>query len=254
MENTAESMYKYFLSIIRKERTTTISPQKWNEWMDSTLLDWVKTKLPTNQFNQKRIDDLEILKVLTDGQQYDIIKVVTDKENLFKIPYNTSELPSYMHGLSVAFEWKSPADSSETDGDGDSPSPILTPEAFEPEPTPVFRKTYRVGGKVFRSDNRVVIMDNPFRLPDDTTFVYFENRGSHIYAITKGENYTGMVLEYYKYPEKINYDPEGEDSTAGSFQLSQNQEVVELAARKYLERITDPRYQSYTQEQMSTPS
>lgn len=206
MENTAESMYKYFLQLIRKERTTTVSPDKWNEWINSTLLNWVKTKLPEQEFVQKRIDDLEAL-----YERYD----------QSGMPPKEWDLPSdYLHGIYAEF---------------------MIPGTSDYLP-----------GKILRSDNRTVYKQNPFRDNSDNTYVYFELREGTIYAVDD-ISYETIGLGYYKLPLQIIYDPNG-SSTAGSFRLSQNQEVVELAARKYLERITDPRHQSFSMEQMSTPS
>jgi hypothetical protein len=227
MENTAVSMYKYFLAIIRKERTTTIPPPKWNEWMNAVLIDWVKLKLPENEFMQKRLDDLEAIKVITDNNPTPYISPLSGYDNnIFPIPYKTDttskDFAEYMWGVSAQF----------VSDDGVS------------------------YGKVYRGDTRGPIKNNPFR-QTDSDFVYFETRSGLIVVKNVGTfvPYDKLILEYYKYPYKILYDPDDEgNSTAGSFQLTQNQEVVELAARKYLERITDPRYQSYTQEQISTPS
>ncbi len=134
MENTAESMYKYFLALIRKERTSTINPVKWNEWINAIVLDWVKTKLPENEFVQKRIDDLEAIKVRTNDVQFPFI-VSTDL-NSFPIPYeDINNYPRYLHGLSA--EFKTSATSS------------------------------TVYGKIMRSDNNGTYLNNPFRQTTD---------------------------------------------------------------------------------------
>lgn len=234
MENTAESMYKYFLFIIRKERTTVVSPSKWNEWINNILLNWVKTKLPENEFNQKRIDDLEVLHISTDGIVYDPIP--NDSLNIFSLPINSKIYPQYQWGLSAAFNLYDYSQGQ------DSVKSSLNKDKFGNNYT---------GGKILRTDNKVFTNNNPFRQPDYYQ-VYFEVRGNKVYLRPDDKIYNCMILDYYTYPDKIEYKP-GEDGTAGSFQLTQNQEIVELAARKYLERITDPRHQTYTMEQMSTP-
>ena len=59
--DTAEKMYRYFLAQVRKEHTVVISPTQWNDMINPYVLDWVKSKLPERDFNQKRIDDLHVL-------------------------------------------------------------------------------------------------------------------------------------------------------------------------------------------------
>ena len=43
--DTAEKMYRYFLSEIRKERTIVISPIEWTTFVNPVVVDWAKTKL-----------------------------------------------------------------------------------------------------------------------------------------------------------------------------------------------------------------
>ena len=100
---TAQELYEYFLVQIRKERNTTVSPTYWTNFVNPIVLDWVKTKLPTNEFSQKRIDDLESIKVLTNGLQYPYYPSVYEAGNIFKIPFAEEGYPAYMHGVSVQF-------------------------------------------------------------------------------------------------------------------------------------------------------
>ena len=217
MQQTAESIYKYFLSIIRKERSTVVTPDEFNLLYSSTTIDWIKGKLPTNEFNQKRIDDLQAIHVFTERIKYASIK------GKFVLP------DDYLYGLSASF--------SKCD--------------FGAENNPVVLST--ISGKILRSDIRNVIRDNPYRVPDENV-AYFDIQDNFVYLTSdNNEDYRCMNLEYYKYPEFLVYST-GDDSTTGSFSYSQNQEIAELAARKYLERVGDRRYQTYAGEQMSTPN
>ena len=235
--DTAEKLFKYFLQEVRKERTVVITPQAWTEFINPVILDWVKTKLPELEFNQKRIDDLEAIKVLTDGGQYPYIR---DAEtNVFVIPYSTDGYPSYLHGLSAEFGYIS--SEAEDDGQNDEQAAQAAVVALE----------YRTAGIILRSDNRVVRKKNPYRQPDDDTFIYFENRGGRIYSIPKEKEYNQLVLEYYRYPEEITFD--GTTGSTGSFMPTQNKEIMDLAVVQYLEVVESPRLQTAVPVKGSIP-
>lgn len=223
--DTAESMYKYFLSEIRKERTIVITPARWVEFINPIFIDWIKTKLPELEFNQKRIDDLEAIKVLTDGVSGAILTAVA--LNKFEIPFEHESLPKYMYGLSAEFGY----------------SLLAT------IPVTLARS---VAGKVMRSDRRVVYKNNPYRQPDDNLFIYFEQRGGFIYCIPENEVWNRLVLEYYSYPIEIEYDGIDVD-VPGSFQPIQNKEIIDMAVTRYLEKASDQRIQTQPQVSASVP-
>jgi len=229
--DTGEKMFKYFLQEIRKTRTIVITPQRWTDFINPVVIDWIKTKLPENEFTQKRIDDLEAIKVLTDGRQYPYIKAFNNISNIFQIPYSSEDHPAYMHGLSA--EFGNINSDAVDDGDDDIRG---VPNSV------VISLNYQVPGKILRADNRVVRKDNPYRQPDDETWMYFENRGGYIYGISKEKEFNRLILEYYSYPDEIKYG-DGVDE-AGSFKPAQNKEIVDLAVVQYLEVVENPRLQT----------
>ena len=64
---TLES-FRLFLDAIKRERTTTINIDYWNRLVNSELRNWLKAKAPAGEVVQDRIDDLEQLRVATDGE------------------------------------------------------------------------------------------------------------------------------------------------------------------------------------------
>jgi hypothetical protein len=223
--DTAEEMYRYFLTEVRKERTIVITPADWSVFINVVVLDWIKTKLPDIEFNQKRIDDLEAIKVLTDGVSREILTAVA--VNQFQIPFSNLNLPKYMHGLSAKF--------------GYSDSAVMP-----------ITLTRSVAGKILRSDKRVVYEKNPYRQPDNDLFIYFEQRGGYIYCIPESLEWNRLVLEYYSYPSQIEFNGLGVDE-AGSFQPLQNKEIVDMAVTRYLERVSDQRIQTQPSVSASVP-
>lgn len=219
--DTAEKMYRYFLSEIRKERTIVITPDRWNDMVNPIVIDWIKTKLPEIEFNQKRIDDLEAIKVITDGVSTD--RLISVSKNTFELPFS-GDIPVYMHGLSAAF-------SNHIDGKPDEPF---------------------IAGKILRSDKRVTILDNPYRQPDDKTFVYFEIRGNKLYCISDSKEFNFLILEYYSYPIEISYKPNIAD-IVGSFRPAQNKEIMDMAVTQYLEKASDQRIKTQPQVSAMVP-
>lgn len=241
---TAEEIYKYFLFQLKKENTAVVNPRTFNLLINEYMLDWIKMKLPDNEFSQKRIDDLEAIKVLTDGIQYSPIPSTTGNGNIFQIPYEDKNYPPYLHGCSAQF-----AKAIEY-----IPSPTFTPLADTILPT---KPGIFITGHVLRADNRGTYRDNPYRQPDDKTFVYFENRGNFIYVHTKQETLKYMMLEYYSYPNRIEFlpdpDPDDHINTISSFQHAQNKEITEWAVLRYLERVSDQRLQTTASISGSVP-
>jgi len=234
--NTAKKLFEHFLYSVRKERTAVISPEAWTLFMEGILLDWVKLRLPETEYIQKRIDDLEAIHVVTDGILHDMIEA--DENGLYPIPTD----PKYLHGLSATFAYYyNPVGEDEIIG-GDERTQIVGSNTG---------LLYKTVGRILRADNRGMIESNPYRKPKSTR-IYFDLRESFIYLSSGDTSFNRLILEYYKYPEKITFTSSGEDST-GSFNESQNKEIVDLAIRKYLERVRDPRHQSFGAEQMSIP-
>ena len=249
--DTAQKMYKYFLTEVRKERTVVVTPGEWTSFVGPVLIDWVKTKLPEREFNQKRIDDLESIKVLTDGFQWPRIESLYASGNIFKIPYDDNTLPKYMFGLAVAFGNGISQVGPPDPGDGGA-SVLASADSDNPKPGSIsFKLQDRVGAKMLRSDKRVLYSDNPYRKPIDTEFVYFEQRGNYIYCHTAKQQYNRMELEYYRYPTEIVFD--GSIDNAGSFMPQQNKEIMDMAVTRYLERVSDQRIQTQPSVSASVP-
>ena len=253
--DSGKKMYEYFLSEVRKEKTVVITPQQWMDIINTTAIDWMKVKMPDREFSQKRIDDLESVKVLTDGNQYPVIKSLTNQYNVFNIPYDLPGLPRYMFGLSVSFYYSTITtvadDVIDDDGGNSSTSRMFTPSEPDDEliamANPVPNQDDKatsdvVSGVILRSDQRVVIKKNPYRRLSDSEDVYFEQRGNYIYCLPNKEKFNRMILEYYRYPIEIVFD--GTNDSVGSFMPNQNKEISDIAVTRYLERVSDQRIQS----------
>lgn len=234
----AEEMYRAFLRGIRAQHTGVVLPEYWNPFINEVQLNIVKKKLPLNEFDQKHIDDLNILRCITDGdtlsRSYTIIsEASTGIYNIpvgeFTIPANLIPIitidsvsyPLYLHGISVMFKRSN-----------------VVGDTWKP-------------GYLLRSDTKGMIDNNPYRASSSTR-MYYERIGNQIRRIggdTAVPSYK-MRLEYYRYPRIIYYDSNSEGAATYDPELgvSVNQEIVEEAIRVFLERKTDPRYKTYINE------
>lgn len=234
---TSEEMYLDFLAEIRRERTVAIPPEKWNGIINKAALQWVRSKLPENQFNQKRIDDLQMLHVDTDGGFYPLIPTVGTvgaDRMLFSLPtpgneqINGVEYPAYLHGIAAMFSvvYKN----SECAPDGASG---LLPAAY------------------LRSDQRSVWLNNEYRKPKDDRLLYEFISGKVRLATgaTSGisETYGRLMrLEYYRYPTSILFYGKNDNRNVDSeFPPTVNEEILSIAVMNTLERREDQRLQSF---------
>lgn len=237
---SASDLYQSFLRDIRKYRTTTVVPNLWNPFINECAIDWVKSKLPLVEFSQKRIDDLGFMRIVTDGSStagcYAVVQELSD--NVWEIPLiynNTSSgtlysivtsthngnsvpttYPLYLHGLNASFKLE-----------GDN---LWTP------------------ARILKSDKRVFINEHYYRKPKSDR-LYFEVINNTIRLIGNDRGLDQLRLEYIRYPKLINYDVTGANTLDPEFNPSQNNEIKNLAVRRYLEIIQDPRYKSFLNEE-----
>lgn len=234
---SSEDMYIQFLSMIRRDHTSVVSFELWNALINIAALEWVRSKMPENQFTQKRIDDLQMLHVDTDGEFHPYIPVKGELGGdrfLFQMPLPTVnkiggyEYPEYLHGISAMFK----IIYSKSDCHGDGISPLL-PASY------------------LRSDQRQEWLNNEYRKPKDTR-LYYENVSGFVrlatgYASGLSES-TGryMRLEYYRYPNEILFfghdNPQNKDS---EFTPIINQEILSIAVMNFLEKREEQRLQSF---------
>ena len=111
-----------------------------------------------------------------------------------------------------------------------------------------------------RSDNKIPILKSPYRKPKDSR-LYYEVFNRVIHLITGTPSYgVAMNLEYLRWPVNIFFDELNQDDTPGADYTPGNgsincelppvirKEIVDIAVRIYLERVRDPRYQTYLNE------
>ncbi len=264
---TTQAMYYAFLDGIKKEFTGTVVPEVFNriinEWGQ---YEWLRQNVSQSEgieLSQKQIDDLQVLVAVLDNQ----VPVITGplpainpvSTDIFPLPDLASgptaspvgyyvNLASYPSGVAVDY-----------------------PRYYRL--LNVFFKIRYVGNvcgligdsewlsaKIMRSDRESVILDNPFRRPADDN-LYYRIINRHIQLITGTSSYgIGMKPTYLRWPRNIFFDQTNQDDLANADYMPGNgsincelpphirKEIVDTAVRIYLERVRDPRYQSYLME------
>lgn len=239
---TAEDIYKAFLHKITRERSTEVNPEKFNRYINLAQIEWVKNKLPLHQFDQKRIDDLQILHVVTDDIDYQAIPAKgTEGMTACMFGYPTPgnniiadlHYPALMHGIAAMFQINYKASLCNADGVSDW-----------------VKATY------LKSDAYSFSMSNVYTRPQDDR-LYFQIIGNKVKLLTglsSGISKTTgklMRLEYYRYPGEIVYSVVEGQSRSSEFNTTQNAEIVNIAVTSFLERSEDKRLVSFVQTDRS---
>jgi len=258
MLTTTLDLYRAFLDGIKKVDTTTVTPEVFNRIVNDWGQDeWISKNAMLPELNQKQIDDLAVIRVATDGVQLvsailmNNMRPDTGSSYVFTLPLDesvninnisntgapsTQKYPKYLKLLNVMFK-------------------LTYGTTNECGLTGV---SGWLKARVMRSDQRTVILDNPLRTPLDSR-LYYEILNDKLRLITT-TNSTGyaMRLEYFRYPRSIFFNKsnpavEGTNPATGcvncEFGPQQRKEIVDIAIRTYLERVKDPRYQSFLNEE-----
>lgn len=254
---TAREMYDAFLSGIKKEQTSTVIPAAFNIIVNEALEEWVREKQTMIEFDQKKIDDLQVLRSVTDGVHVYVDASLTppvstllkpigpDTLNgkIFTLPVDpsvvisnfpgggtlsTQHYPRYLRLLNVIFKIKYQGNTCYTN---DTVSEWL-------------------GAKNLYSDRRIEIFKSPFRRPKDSK-LYYEIVGNKIRLETGTPSYGHLLrLEYLRWPVKIQFVPPPGVSINSDLLPAQQREIVDITVRTYIERSKNPRYQTILQEQV----
>lgn len=247
-------MYQAFLDGVKKESTAVINPVQFNRIINDWGQDeWIKENALAIEYNQKQIDDLDKIRCVTDGEfkwnnagtLVTLSSIAPESKNTFEIPkFNqvgiacrlndgtvaTQDYPRYLREQNVSFKLQY-GDNQECGKTGVS---------------------NWLKASIMRSDQRAIILDNPFRSPKDNR-LYYELLDGKIRLITS-DNSTSIAyalrLEYLRYPRVINFDINNNHllHVDCEFGPQQQKEIVDIAVRTYLERVRDPRYQSFLNE------
>jgi hypothetical protein len=246
MIQTVTEMYKAFLLGIKKEQSTIVPPSIFNELINIEQLNYIQEKVTSMEINQKRIDDLQKLIVITDGEYvYEgiVLKPIapdTYHGRRFTLPYDPQ--------LDINNDWV-----------GVTPLPETQkyPRYFRLRGIS-FKVKYSEHGcfkgaisefmesKILRGDSKTVIKKNPYRKPKETR-LYHEIVNNKIILSAGEDDIKGlhMQIEYIRYPRVIFFNETNQAANINcELHPEAQKEIVDRAVLNHLERVKSQRFQT----------
>ena len=284
LENTYQ-MYLAFLDGIKKYGTGAVNPAAFNRIINDWGQElWIKQNLRHGiELTQDMQERLTVLRVITDGEYAFSRRIdLTDAKPLPAISPN-SKVIKYKY-LSDQYQTMVTPSSNKYFMFPLSKRLLLDvgKETFYPDFMRMLTIAFKIkyvnnvckftgvsewlDANILKTDIKSVIVKNPFRKPTDER-LYYSMINNH-FVLNTGTESEGhsMRLDYFRYPRKIFFNktnngnplleqdgiPDYTGSTQGSVvcELPNDirMEIVDIAVRTFIERVQDPRYQTYINE------
>ena len=221
----AVDVYRRVLDGIKKESTGILPPVVMDRLANEAQELWLKDKLREIEKDQKRIDDIRTIRI------FPTPVINATGSTVYPLPDGTTVvdaitgniLPKYHRFLRAAFK--------------------ITYVNNECSLTGISDWIYNTF--VMRSDQFNWRMTSPHRKPNDGKIGYDE-RGDllEIYTGTDSTAYQ-VQLDYIRPPRMFSYA----NNINFEFPQEQKEEIVDRCIQTYLERVADPRWKSWIQEE-----
>lgn len=259
MLSTAQSLHIAFLDGIKKSYQGTVTPDVfvriWNEW---AMPEWLSSNVSMNEgidLTQKQIDDLSVLihrYVFVANTVNPNIYPIPTGSSINKILFDNSEvdvkLPKYYRKVNIRFKLNyDTAKVQECSLKGISDwlgASFLNSDQVSAIHKSIYR-TPKDSLLYWRRHQAITLKDEPLSNPINKII---DKKVDSIEMITdsvNGSDSKYMLLEYITYPREISFNP----AVSSELWDEANREIVMIAVRLYLERVRDPRYQSFLMEQ-----
>ena len=259
MLSTAQSLHIAFLDGIKKSYQGTVPPDVflriWNQW---AMPEWLSSNVSSNEgidLTQKQIDDLAVLihrfvfvANSTNPNIYPIPTGASVHKILFENVNEDVKLPKYYRKVNIRFKLDyNSANGQECSLKGISDwlgASFLNSDQV----SATYKSTYRAPKDsllYWRRTQSVTLKDEVGSTPVNKIL---DKKTDSIEMITDsihGSQSKYMLLEYIAFPQEISFDP----AVSSELWEEANREIVMIAVRLYLERVKDPRYQSFLMEQ-----
>ncbi len=224
MLTTTAQMRTYVLEGLNKTAGSSLTVSEFEVLVNSALMEYVAKRYGAFDKDQQARDDLRVLvpaplSIANTG-------VNAFGQERFELPYQPNPAPGgdhgYLHLLNVSLVLMD-ANSQRL--------PCSNPDGL-------------VMARPLHRDGSNVVGRNPFWKPSNRE-PYYILQGHGFSVRTGGAIAESATIEYLRYPRYLTLAPGGEPELPAHA----NQEVCDITIRKGLERIQDPRWQSYVQEQ-----
>lgn len=226
---TAQNMFTYFLDLLNKEQTGTVTPSEFNRLINNAQEEWIKNKYSEVELTQKRVDDLRILEC---RDTLNNTGVNQPGGEIFELPYSSTSFVTtpgnpngdnhgYMFLLNCAFKIQYVNNKCGNTG--------------------LSKFLY---AKRMTADKEYAIQSDPYNKPTDER-IYYKMLGNTIRCITGTESFGVQVaIDYLRYPRQINVPvPTASVDVACELPLHAREEIIRIALRKKLGIYESPRYQ-----------
>jgi len=212
---SALDMYIALQDGINKVMTSSIDYPEGERLLNKAMMEYIKNHYYSEEETQKRIDDLRTLRAES--------IVSPSSLNTFALPYNEASDPiGYLFMLTVTFKLHYVNNNCGLSGDSDW-----------------------LASKHLRTVYKNVIERDPYYRPTDLR-LYYEIIGQNVILQTGTQSYgIACKMEYLRYPKSIGLTIPQDCELP----VHARQEIVDIAVRKYLEQVTDPRYQTNVVDQ-----
>jgi hypothetical protein len=219
---TAIEVYKAVLAELKHYNTTSMTPDEFNYHIWIAELEYVKNRYWAHEQHQKQIDDLSVIKVVTDGVAGFPVPLVNEGPALTGKEYIT--LPTnYLHLLAVSVRVKYKNVPCETDG----------------------TLSDYTAATHLKDDKRFVVHDDYYQKPSaEWPNLYYDQRGNKLTFQCGVSVVQDVMISYLRLPVRITFDITGQNNVASEFEWPQTLEIVKHCVISYLETIKDQRVQS----------
>ena len=269
---TITDMYNAFLRGIDKEKTSTVFPSQFNLIINEAYDQWLREKVDESDLIQKRIDDLQSLRYITDGSLEVLVSSSTVEIVGGEVESDVTDPVTGIRTVVVI----------NTDPEPDTVTTTvyqilipLVPDSnglflILPVKYPGYFRLQSlmskvevngveldyIGSKVYKSDRRSEILNDPYSKPVIDVNDLKRSRIYHQYIqnnlrlyLPDGAIAKKLHIEYVKVPKSLLYDPNvsanNVDAEVGS---DQQQQIVDVAVRLYIERTENVRYRTTLNE------
>lgn len=220
---TAEEIYKGLLAELRYFETTSVSPKEFNYHIWRGMLQWIRNRYWSTGNHQAEKDDLDVLKIVTDGWAGSPSPLTNLGGNQ---PY--IDLPDdYLHLLSVGVRVRFKNVPCQIDG----------------------QLSEYVPSTPLKEDERFAVGQDYYKLPQAIwPDIYHNHRDRKLTFFVGDSTVEDVIISYYRYPQRIEFNPGGVNVDS-EFAWEQAMQIIRFTAVDLLEKTQNPRWQSMSAEE-----
>jgi hypothetical protein len=219
---SSTDVYKAVLAELKHYNTTSMTPAEFNYHIWIAELEYVKNRYWAHEQHQKQIDDLAVIKVVTDGVAGYPMPLPNEGPNMPGMEYVTL-LQDHLYLLAVAVQVKYKDVPCQVDG----------------QLSPFTAATH------LKDDERFVVSEDYYMKPiAEYPNLYYDQRGKRLTFNCGNSTVQNVMLSYLRLPARITFDETGAAHVGSEFEWPQTLEIVKHCVISYLETVKDPRVQS----------